>query len=198
MPSIILDGVTLQVNTNGIKASQLAIIDDNKPWLARAALASSRYEDDATTFEVVALSGKRHTIAYVQGAPVVPLNNDANLDLIYTKYQQIIYDITGEGLAKAQAQNLYLKYAATQLLWAKRSNCLAKLNDPDISYNQKQTLAGEFNSTMTEIIYNAMILTMYGTSIAVFFTEGNSCQFTDWVISGHSDFQFNLASRLQV
>jgi hypothetical protein len=198
MSKVTLDGIALQVNTNGVKPGQITVVDESQPWLARDAIANQRFNDDAQTFEVVSLSGKRHRISYVTGAPTVPINNNANLNSIYTKYLQTTYDVSGEGLARAQAQAFYNKYAATQLLWAQKAKLTAQISDPDIAMTTKQSLIQTLQSVKTQLFNTTMTLGLYGTSVYVIFAEGSSCQFTDWVISDHTDFQFTLISRTLV
>lgn len=198
---VVLDGIDLQVDTNGVQPHQISVMEVGQSWLSREKLAATRSDDDSIGFDVTMLSGKRVRVRYGPSSAVpvaVPQNNNAQLSQLYKRYKVVSYSISGTGLGNADALHFYERYSAAQTLWLQRAKLIAQLADPDISKTTVETLVTNLGTTEAQIDAAALILAMYGTNYQVVFAEGQSCQFTDWVISGHADFKFNLISRTEI
>lgn len=189
-----LNGIDIQVNTNGIRPRSIAVVDETRPWLSRDRLAAQRNDDDSLGFDVQMMSGKRVRVKYGTAEEVtVTANNSEALDSIYTKFMNVTYDLTGEGMNYTEALAFYDVFKNTQALWAKLALLKIKLADPDIPAAKRNALVAAYNAFDFSSV--TMDLILYGTVYRVMFAEGQSCQFTDWVIGDFSDFQFTLMSR---
>lgn len=189
-----LNGIDIQVSTNGIKPRNIVMVDESRPWLSRERIATQRNDDDSLGFDVQMMSGKRVRVKYgtIEQIPV-PANNSSSLNDIYSKFMHVTYDLNGEGMEYIDALNFYDAYRRTQLLWAQLALIKTKLADPDIIATMRNSLVEQYNNFDFSSV--TMELVLYGTIYNVMFAEGQSCMFTDWVISEHSDFQFTLLSR---
>jgi hypothetical protein len=190
---VFLNGISLQVNTCGLKPYQTTVVDDGQPWLSRDKLAALRLSDDALGFDIVTLSGKRHRMTYVAADIAIPTSNVAALNGIYRKAIQTAYTLTGEGLSSSSAHSLYNTYKDTQGQWAQRAKYAAQLNDPDITSVKRDALVSAYNAI--DFFSVSMSLNAPGIGVHVFFAEGNSCTFTNWVIAAYTDFEFQLITR---
>lgn len=189
-----LNGIDIQVATNGIRPRGITVVDEAQPWLSRTAIAAVRNDDDSLGFDVQMMSGARVRVKYGTEAQVaVPVNDAAALDSLYAKFMHVTYDLNGEGMAYAEALNFYEVFRNTQILWARLALIKTKLADPDIPATTRNALVAEYNAFSFSTVNMELII--YGTIYDVIFAEGQSCQFTDWVVSEHSDFQFTLVSR---
>lgn len=189
-----LNGIDIQVATGGIKPKSITVVNEARPWLSRSAIAALRNDDDSLGFDVQMMSGARIRVKYGTAAQVaVPANNTAALDNLYVKFMDVTYDLNGEGMKHSDALTFYNKFKDTQALWAKLNLIKIKLADPDIPATTRNSLVTAYNTFDFSDV--TMELILYGTIYHVVFAEGQSCQFTDWVISEHSDFQFTLLSR---
>jgi len=184
-----LDGIDLQVNTNGVQPHRIVLVDEAQSWLSRDKLAATREDDDSIGFDVTVLSGKRLRVRYGPAVSVtVPQNNNSAIDSLYRKVKKFGYDITGTGMTQADALHFYAAYNAAQTTWALRAKYMAQLADPDITISVRNGLI----SALQALSFDTMPLIMNGTTYNVFFDEGQSCQFTDWVVTEHTDFRFSL------
>jgi hypothetical protein len=125
------------------------------------------------------------------GSLPIVLNNDAVMSQLYRKVLQIGFDVTGTSLSLADAATIYNSYKEQQKVWAKRALCAAQLQDPYISTALRTTIIAEFNA----LDWSPVTLKTMGGSYEVIFSEGASCQFTNWVIGDYTDFSFNLIQR---
>lgn len=190
---ISFNGIDLQVNTNGVVAHKIQIVDDYMPWLSRSAITATREEDDSLGFDVTMLTGKRIRVYYGTSdkTAAVPKNNAESLSSLYRKVVQTSFDISGTGLSLTDAVTIFNIYRETQLLWGKRASLLAKMQDPDIPNTTKTTLANAIDG----LIWLPKPLTIMGNGYQVIFGEGMTCQFTNWVIGDFTDFTFNFIQR---
>ena len=187
-----LDGRDLQVDTNGVQPHRITVVDYYQPWLSREQLASERAADDSVGFDVTMLSGKRVRVRYGPSAPTaIPVNNDAAIDSLYRKLKKYGYDVTGTGMSQTDALHFYGLYNAAQTVWLQRAKLLAQLADPDISIDKRTALATQLNAAVVPTVQ----LAMNGATYNVSFDEGQSCQFTSWVITEHVDFKFSLVAQ---
>ena len=187
-----LAGKDLQVNTNGVVAHKLQVMDDYLPWLSRAAVVALREDDDSLGFDVTMLTGRRVRVVYGSAAPVVvQQNNDDVLGQLYRKVLQTSFDITGTSLTLADASELFTLYTAHQIIWGKRAQLLAQIQDPDITRTRK----GELVTSLTSLVWTPMTLNLMGNSYQVIFGDGMTCQFTNWLVGNYTDFTFNLVQR---
>lgn len=191
-----LDGIDIQVDTNGVTPYSITTIDDGQSWLSRERISGVRSDDGSIGFDVQTLSGKRVRVSYsTAAAPALPENNLENKDLIYRRFLEYSYQLRGSGMPRYDMQHYYSKYYQAQQFWAKRQLLLAQLNDPDIPKSGRVTLIASLDTVYAGLAALSMPLVMFGNTFQVVFPEGNSCQFSDWVIGDYTDFTFNLIHR---
>lgn len=189
---VTLAGIELQVNANGVVAHKLQIQDDGMPFYSRQAIAATRESDDSIGFDITMLTGKRIRIYYGEGTPApIPQNNEDSLNQIYRKVLLKSFDISGTGLTLPEASTLFTTYKQNQEIWGKRARTLAMLNDPDITKTKRNALISDLEG----LTWNTMSLSLMASSYDVIFGEGQTCTFTNWVVSNYTDFSFNLVQR---
>lgn len=189
---VTLAGIDLQVNVNGVVAHKVQIVDDAMPWVSRQSVAAIREDDDSQGFDVTMLTGKRVRVYYGTSAvPIVPVNNNSQLDSIYKKVLYTGFDVSGVGLSMQDASTIFAKYKDFQAMWGKKNQLLAQIQDPDITRSQRESIV----TALGAIKYNAIDLEVSGLVYNVLFAEGMTCQFTNWVVGNYTDFSFNLIQR---
>ena len=189
---VTLGGVDLQVNTNGVVANKVQLVDDFMPWLSRQAITALREDDDSIGFDVTMLTGKRVRVYYGAASPQIPpQNNNDSIDGLYRKVLQTSFDITGTSMTLQEASTIFTLYKNHQKIWGHRAQLLAQIQDPDISRTKKTALIG----TLTGLTWTPITLQLMGSSYQVIFGEGMTCQFTNWVVGNYTDFSFNLVQR---
>lgn len=194
-----LDGIDLQIDTNGIQPLKVSMMEAGQPWLGRDKLASLRADDDTVGFDVTMLSGKRVRVNYGSPSPVVvPQNNNQAMAQLYRRYKVTGFDLSGTGMSISDMLTFYTKYSSVQQLWLTRAKLIAQLGDADISVTTRDTLLTALADTETAIDATAMPLVMYGNTYSVLFAEGQSCLLTTWVIAEYADFKFSLISRQEI
>lgn len=192
-----LNNIDIQVNTMGVKPLSVSVVDELRPWLSREKIAATRNDDDSLGFDVTTLSGKRIRVKYGTAEQMaVPVNNASALDSLYSKYIHTVYELEGEGMPKSDAFTFYNLYRSTQERWAQLANLRTKLAEPDIPATTRLSLVGSYNAMSFADL--TVDLWLYGNTYQVMFAEGQSCNFTDWVIGDYTDFRFTLLTRTPI
>lgn len=188
---VTLDGIPLQISEDAFKISAITPVEDKAPWLARERVSTIRGDDDSLGFEMVNLIGQRIRVSYAGSAAItVPANNDALLDSLYKKVLRTSISVSGSVMNATDFASFRAKYLEAQKYWAKRSQLMEKLAEPDITHTTYQgliTALAALTTTAADMTLTAPLHT--GT---VLFAEGSSCSFSSFTSDVVSDFAFEL------